>query len=209
MVGVARLGEGAAVETERVTYGADAWVSPRVARLGAGPLDVVAVSVGPGAFTGLRVGLAHALGYALARGVPMVALSSLAVRALLAPGRPRVRPLLDAKKGRVYTAVYDTTGPVPRLVEAEVDVAPDFVAAGDVAVGEGVLAHRERLGGFTFVAEPDRLPLEWAAALVGEGERVDPARIGPRYLRDADARLPSGAADARGGSQKLTFPSPR
>lgn len=192
VVGVARLGSNPERRTARLTRGADGWLAPQVAELAAGPLDVIAVVTGPGAFTGLRVGIASALGLALARGIPVVALSSLAVRALLCPGEARVLVLLDAKKGRVYRAEYDTRGELPRLLGEEADVPPVFSPAGGVAVGEGAVVYAALLeaAGYRVAAGAAELPLERCAALIASAAPLDPAQVGPRYLRDADAHKP-------------------
>ncbi|GIW40387.1 MAG: tRNA (adenosine(37)-N6)-threonylcarbamoyltransferase complex dimerization subunit type 1 TsaB [Candidatus Binatia bacterium] len=71
-------------------------------------LEAVAVSVGPGSFTGLRIGLAVAKGIAFSGGLPVVGVPTLAALATLAEPLEgeRVSPVLDARKGEVYTALY-------------------------------------------------------------------------------------------------------
>lgn len=196
VVGVARLGSAPLLRTARLTRGADGWLAPQIAELADAPLDVVAVVTGPGAFTGLRVGIAAALGLALARGLPVVALSSLAVRSMLAPGEARLLVLLDAKKGRVYRAEYDTRGAVPILLGEEADLPPIFGDSGGVAVGEGAVAYAAALdtAGYRVAEDAAALPLDRCAALIAAAPRVDPALLGPRYLRDADAHKPAAVA---------------
>lgn len=178
----------------RLGAGADGWLMPEAARLleTLGGLDRVGVTVGPGAFTGLRVGLAVALGLAFARRVPVVGVSSLALRAATVPGRPRVLALLDAKKGRVYAGVYDTRGVVPVLVEEERDVAPDLAAATRpaAATGEGAVVYRAALeaAGHEVLPDADRSPVDAGLALVRAGIPSSPEDVGPRYLREPDAR---------------------
>lgn len=178
----------------RLGQGADGWLMPEAARLldTLGGLDRVGVTVGPGAFTGLRVGLAVALGLAFARRVPVVGISSLALRAATAPGRARVLALLDAKKGRVYAGVYDTRGPVPEFVEEEGDVAPDRAAATlrAAATGEGAVVYRAvfEAAGHEVLPGADRSPVDAGLALVRAGAPSSPEDVGPRYLREPDAR---------------------
>lgn len=196
VVGVAawRGGQCVGVASARLAAGADAWLTPRVAELLAelGGLDRVAVTVGPGAFTGIRVGLSTALGLALALDVGVVPVSSLALRAALVPGAPRVLAVLDARKGRVYAGLFDTRGGVPAALGPERDVSPELAAAeaAAVAVGEGAAVFRA-----TFVASghavselADRSPVDVGLALIQAGVPLAPEQIGPRYLREPDAR---------------------
>jgi len=73
-----------------------------------GDLDGIGVVVGPGSFTGVRVGIATVLGLARAAGIPAFGYGSLEVRAMALrhAGCP-VAPILDARKGEVYAAVYE------------------------------------------------------------------------------------------------------
>lgn len=195
VVGVALVGAGEdRLWSVRATRGADALILPALAAMldGVARLDGVAVSVGPGAFTSLRVGVAAALGIAMARGCPVVSVSSLYARALAA-NRARVLALLDGRKGKAYAAWYPDSGEV----EAH-DITPEeAVALPDgpfVATGEGAVVWRgliEGAGGVVLdgadespalaVARYGRLNLEHAVA---------PDRVRLNYLRAADAMLP-------------------
>jgi tRNA threonylcarbamoyladenosine biosynthesis protein TsaB len=158
---------------------------------GVSRLDLVAVAVGPGAFTSLRVGVAAALGLALARGCPVVPVSSLRARAA-AVGPGRVLALLDGRKGRAYAGFYEDgvlVGPeVDRIpAEAVALASPPFVATG-----EGALVFRlfvEAAGG---VVDPDaeKSPALALARLAPHLPSVPPEAVRLRYLREADAKLP-------------------
>lgn len=191
VVGVARLGRS--LRTARVARGADQVLGPWLVEACAPPPALVAVSTGPGAFTGVRVGLAHALGLAVALELPVVALSSLAVRALLAPGEARVLVALDAKKGRVYAGLFDTRGPLPRLLGPEADLPPEALRGPGVAVGEGALVHAPLLerAGFRVLAGAEALPLDRVGPMLEAADLLDPAAVAPRYLRAADAHQPT------------------
>jgi len=72
-------------------------------------LDAVAVSVGPGSFTGLRVGLAAAKGFCYALSIPLITLNSLAIIAFAVKDEAldMICPLIDARRMEVFTAIYD------------------------------------------------------------------------------------------------------
>lgn len=185
----------------RVVQGADGLLVPAIdamlASVGARTaFDRVAVSVGPGAFTGLRVGVATALGYAFAADVPVVAVSSLAARAALVRG-PRVLAALDARKGRLYAGLFDTTGEVPVPLGPEVDLTPAEVwpEAPFLAVGEGAAISREALEavGGALAPDADQSPVLALARIAARPDALalDAGEIALRYLRPPDARPPA------------------
>ncbi|MDP6935356.1 MAG: tRNA (adenosine(37)-N6)-threonylcarbamoyltransferase complex dimerization subunit type 1 TsaB [Myxococcota bacterium] len=159
-------------------------------------LSLVAVTTGPGAFIGLRVGVSAALGVSVSRGVPVAPVSSLQARAALASG-PRTLSLLDARKQRVYGCTFDTRNFPPVPLGAERDVALDEVIPGSpfVAVGEGARVYREQIeaAGGGVHPEAERCPLEMVARL-GWAEfanALQPEQVALRYLRHPDVRTPS------------------
>lgn len=210
VVGVA-LWTPLGVETwsQAIVRQADSVLLPAIGRLLAGApgvLTCVAVSVGPGAFTGLRVGVSAALGVAFARSVPVVPISSLEARAAAAGG-PRTLALLDARKGKVYAGLFDVSDSraAPVLLSPEVDdtLAAVLSALGErpfLAVGEGATSvdvTRAILdAGGSVSPDAGRSPadavarlgaLRWAA---DAGAALDPADVALRYLRAPDARPP-------------------
>lgn len=94
------------------------------------PLDAVAVSCGPGSYTGLRIGVSTAKGLCYGRNVPLIAVGTLellCVPVLLyhdLPEEALICPMLDARRMEVYSAVYDRALGVKRKIEATV-VTPD------------------------------------------------------------------------------------
>ncbi len=177
--------------------------------IGFADLAGLAVSAGPGSFTGLRIGLATVKGLAEAHPLPLVAVSTLEALAMNAPaGRTPVCPTLDARKGEVYGALFAWDGEdeawralVPEGAYAPgsfarrvADVTDDALFLGDGAL---VYAHifAEVLGkGARFAAGPAHQP---RAAWVGwlglsrlrAGLTEDPVSLVPRYLRASEAEL--------------------
>jgi tRNA threonylcarbamoyladenosine biosynthesis protein TsaB len=161
------------------------------------PLQGVAVSVGPGAFTGLRVGLAVATGLALSRGVPVYALGSLAARATLCPDLDDVLVLLDARKSRHYGARFSTHGaPVCRSgpVDAPLETLLDALSPGHAVTGEGAAAAAAALEarGLKHVVPVEANPALALARLASSGalEPCDPGAVRLQYVRPPDAKVP-------------------
>ncbi len=178
----------------RVAQGTEAWLGGEIERalVALGSLHRVAVTVGPGAFTGVRVGVAAALGVAYARRVDVAPLSSLALRATLAPGERRVLALLDARKGRLYGGWFDTRGALPVALDAERDalLAELVEVEPGLAVGEGAVVFAEgvRAAGHLVAANAAESPVALGAALAWGANARSPEKVGLRYLREPDAR---------------------
>ena len=202
VVGVALWAGGRATErTERVRRGAEArllpWAIELLEERGLVLADVegIAASKGPGAFTGIRVGLAAAAGLAHGLGVPLWCEMSLTSRARRVEGQ--VLSMLDARKERVYAALYDAEG---ALIQGPEDVAPQiaasWVAPGGRVTGEGALVYREILESHgQIILEDAENPgvmalAELGAAALSRGEGGDPVRVEPLYLREPDAKPP-------------------
>jgi tRNA threonylcarbamoyladenosine biosynthesis protein TsaB len=171
-------------------------------------VEALAVAIGPGSFTGLRIGVSTAKSLAFATGIPLVGIPTLDALAWSLPYAAHpVCPILDAKKGEVYTALYRTdAGRLERLWEYQA-MAPTTLAErlgcevpGPVIfVGDGVSSFaavlRGVLGGDARLAPPGhRLPsavsvAELAHAACERGERVDPAALVPLYVRRSEAEL--------------------
>jgi tRNA threonylcarbamoyladenosine biosynthesis protein TsaB len=147
-------------------------------------LDRLAVGLGPGSFTGVRIGLAVARGLALSLDLPGSGVSTLAA---LAAGAPEALPVVDAKRREIFTLL----GGEPRVLAPQ-DLPLD---TGAVCVGDGATRYRQLLERRGAVVPPDdderHLPrARFHAALAGEPGSVD--ELEPLYLRtpDADRSLP-------------------
>ncbi len=167
-------------------------------------LDGIAVSIGPGSFTGLRIGLGTAKGLCYATGLPLVAVPTLdALASRLAFCKYQVCPMLDAKRGEVYASVYQVAdGEVRRLRSPEA-VSPGLllkrISQPTVFSGKGAIVYRENilkiLGGKAYFAPPDlNYPDAAAVAKVGlsaiqRGEEAELFSLEPLYLRKPDAKI--------------------
>lgn len=170
-------------------------------------LDAFAVTVGPGAFTGLRVGIALVKGMAYATGKPVVPLSSLELLALnAADSHLPVCALFDARRGEVYAAVYGCSSSAG-LIRPERAIDPaellDELSGDTLFIGDGALRYRElivaRHGSKAhFVAAELNYPRASAAAPLvlsrfQSGHTVSPLELAPRYLRLPEAELKKNA----------------
>ncbi|MGO1540826.1 MAG: tRNA (adenosine(37)-N6)-threonylcarbamoyltransferase complex dimerization subunit type 1 TsaB [Luteimonas sp.] len=162
-------------------------------------LDAVAVGRGPGAFTGVRLGIALAQGIALALDLPMLPVSTLAVLAMRAEEPGQVLAAIDARMGEVYAGAFERSGDSVHALGPESVCAPDAVVLPGVEdskwrgvgtgfdAGEGAL--RVHLGPQLAGVDAAALPhagdvARLAAQAWARGELVAPERVEPAYLRD-------------------------
>ncbi|GAB4389189.1 MAG: tRNA (adenosine(37)-N6)-threonylcarbamoyltransferase complex dimerization subunit type 1 TsaB [Thermodesulfovibrionales bacterium] len=176
----------------------------RAAGLGLGDINALAVSAGPGSFTGLRIGLATVKGLAFSTGLPVVAVPTLEAFAWCFPQSPHpVCPMLDARKKEVYAGVFAWEGgDLARLV-AETNIRAADLARmvedrpGVLFAGQGAVIYQDEiravLGERALFAPPHLMaPMPSAVALVGlaralAGEFSDPRSLGPVYIRKSEA----------------------
>jgi tRNA threonylcarbamoyladenosine biosynthesis protein TsaB len=164
----------------------------------------IAVSLGPGLYTGMRVGIATAQALAHARRLPVVGLSSLDLLALpVRHARRTLCSVVDARRGELFWALYrPAPGGVQRVTE--VRVGRPAALAGEIealrsdvlAVGDGALVARTELEsvgveiGSTSMAYPTAEALvELAMPRFLREDTQRPEDLRPTYLRKADARI--------------------
>jgi tRNA threonylcarbamoyladenosine biosynthesis protein TsaB len=188
----ARLGRPPAHASELMPAVVDA-----MGRAGVGWTDLaaIAVGVGPGAFTGLRIGIATARALAAANGLPLRRVSSLAA---LAAGidAPLRLPLIDARRGEVFGALYEGGEPLwPPFAAPLGELLARLREAGfrPLAAGDGSIRFRGMLEEAGIPVEPDDSEAHVVRALhvcrLGGGAPDEPPEsVLPEYLREPDAK---------------------
>ncbi|MBI1804015.1 MAG: tRNA (adenosine(37)-N6)-threonylcarbamoyltransferase complex dimerization subunit type 1 TsaB [Ignavibacteriae bacterium] len=165
-------------------------------------LDAIAVSIGPGSFSGLRIGLSVAKGLAIACNLPIVAvptLRALALRAIterFVGQQGYILPMIEARRGEVYTALYEM-----RAESLNEIVAPRAVSASEcstmipeddlpvIVMGDGAEKFAEHWPRITIPPREKRLCSAALVAVTGEqlvrrGSIVDTATLEPFYVKE-------------------------
>jgi len=166
-------------------------------------IDIVALDVGPGPYTGLRTGIATAQAFAAAVGAPMVTVSSLTVIALrAATGRRRIWPVVDMRRGQVAVAPFrPLPGGVAPDGKPEVIKPDDFRALLEAEGSDSLVVgdweslpdstwsglHRVRKGRPRYPSAATILEIAAMKAAKGETTGVDDVR--PLYMREADVQI--------------------
>lgn len=172
-------------------------------RVGWTELDRIAVGVGPGTFTGLRIGIATARGLARARDIPLVGVStlrSLALNAETVEGVDAAAAVIDARRGEVFAAAWSTGAGRPLLrpraiAPTELARELDGLRAGRVlAIGSGAVEFRQVLERSAAEVPENGSGLHRVTAinhcrLAPDLRAGDPDQVGPEYLRLPDAEI--------------------
>ena len=175
------------------------------AEIGWGQIDALAVSSGPGSFTGLRIGLSTAKGLAMATGKVLIGVPTLdGLASQFTCMDSLICPILDARKKEVYAAFYRTgnKGQINRISEYMV-IRPEMLAEKivekTVVAGEGAALYGDILkkaaNGLVTIALPEiHFARAASTGMVGirkwkEKEFLDPAAAVPIYVRPSDAEL--------------------
>ena len=168
-------------------------------------ISVVAVDVGPGLFTGLRVGIATAKAVAQALRVPMIGLSSLDLLAFpLRHGRDLIATVVDARRGEVFYSLYrPVPGGVQRMTPARAcspaELASELMAMSEdcLLVGDGAVRYAAAFddarhvvltdSSFAYPSASSLVELAHPRAI--REEFVQPSELRPLYLRKSDAEI--------------------
>ena len=178
------------------------------AELKVSDIDVFAIAIGPGSFTGLRIGLSAVKGFSYATGKPIVSVPTLEALAWNFPYcRHPVCTMLDARKKEVYSALFKwEDGGFTRLIDEisiKVDrVLEDIKLFSDkrvVFTGEGAILYRDKIievmGNKAIFASPEKIvPSPANVASIGikkaiKGEFSEPVSLVPFYIRRSEAEL--------------------
>ena len=160
-------------------------------------LDAIAISRGPGAFTGVRLAIALAQGIALALDKPVVAVSTLQAIAVQSRGE-RILAAIDARMGEVYVGAFARKGDELAAISTEIVCAPQVVSLPDSGndwhgIGTGFAAAggvlQQHLESQLLSVDATALPhaadvARLAVAAYARGEAVAPERVEPAYLRN-------------------------
>ncbi len=167
-------------------------------------LDAVAVSKGPGSYTGLRIGVSSAKGLCYGLNIPLIAVETLQAMSLLAVEKQQDKegvylPMIDARRMEVFCAGYNATGELVRPTAAEIveeDTFGDLSKSNVYYFGDGAEKCQKVLGQWSnFIYLDDVYP---SANMVGkiafqkykEGKFEDVAYFEPYYLKDFVATTP-------------------
>lgn len=170
-------------------------------------LGAVAVSIGPGSFTGLRIGVAAAKGLAFSLGLPLFGVPTLEIMAANAsPGLKNVCVVIDARRGEVFSALFTTAKGRPLKTSGERIFTPeelaDSLTPGTVVVGDPPplllsLLTGERAPPLLLAPASQNYPRASNVALAGEvmlasGQPSQTGSLVPLYLRPSDAETNIG-----------------
>jgi tRNA threonylcarbamoyladenosine biosynthesis protein TsaB len=188
-------------ETEKGHAG---WLMPRIDSMlrdldmGPADVDVVAVGIGPGTFTGVKVGVSTAKSIALGLDVPLVGISTLDILAAGTSDESLTLSVLDAKQGRLYAAVYGSDPGRPRPLTDYICMEPAGIADVALTVIDGpvsvagetpdVLIEALEAVGITAGKAAGRYPLArdmlpLCERMISEGRAGTAVSVTPMYLR--------------------------
>lgn len=171
-------------------------------------LGAVAVDVGPGLFTGLRVGVAAAKALAGGLGVPMATATSLDVLAASCPGSfGSVVPVIDMRRGEVAWQMPGSSGAFSVGSPLKLACELDELVGPVLLVGDGAIRYKAELAGSPgaqrafagpeLAAAPVASLVVLAMAAAKTGKLLDPSQVRPSYGREADARINWSSREAR------------
>lgn len=195
-----------ATHSERLMVSIDSAL--RVANFKLSEIDAYCLSIGPGSFTGLRIGLSTVKGFAFATGKPVVAVPTLDAFAWNFPfSKYPVCPMLDARKKEVYTALYEWKGNSFEKIIPELSVRPEDlirdIKGPVIFAGEGARLYRKTILALKgkeafFAPSHSDIPMASSVAFLGLNKALteefsDPVTLTPFYIRKSEAEIKFGS----------------
>lgn len=183
-------------------------------------LTAVAASVGPGSFTGIRIGVSTARAISQALNIPCIAVPTLELFKLCCDGSKTIVPIFNARRGQVYGGVFSAGGeeilkPGPYMLDeilamTEVSEKPERICF----YGDGVDAYGERLSGFVTVSKEERyqnaaMVAQVALTMFNDGITVGYNQLLPEYMRatEAEQKLKDGSLQRERDAKMAKFKS--
>ena len=160
-------------------------------------IDAVAVSMGPGSYTGLRIGVSAAKGLCYALSIPLIAIDTLSILAhRIKVNEGVIIPMIDARRMEVYSAVFDAGHSMLREIKAEIITEALYSEAGNNVhlLGDGAGKCKDVLNGNAFTYHDDiQYPSSAEMGVLSynkykKSDTVDVAYFEPFYLKDFIAK---------------------
>lgn len=170
-------------------------------------IDLFATAIGPGSFTGIRIGIAVIQALAHATGKKVIGVNTLDGLAANAPGHSCVCALIDARHCQAYAALYDTSTGIETLVQpmaTSIEVLKSIITKEEpiLFVGDAALAYKQELMNMfgdeaiippAHIMQQRAASIGYAAQLKAErGEMLDPFKLIPLYLKKTQAEMKYG-----------------
>jgi len=167
-------------------------------------IDAFAISIGPGSFTGLRIGLSTVKGFSYATNKPIIPVPTLDAFARTIPFCSCfICPMLDARKNEVYTGLYNWEGTLCRKIISETAIKVSEFLKGikesTVFMGDGARIYKklimDTLQANAIFAPSSRMApsassvAEIAIEKLKEGVTIDPVSLTPFYIRKSEAEI--------------------
>lgn len=167
-------------------------------------IDAFAVSIGPGSFTGLRIGLSTIKGLAFSKKKPIVPVSTLDAMARRLPfSAYNICPMLDARKDEVYTALYKWENNTCMKIIPETAIEPvEFIKTikgPTIFMGDGAIKYKDIISEIlkadaffpssSFMSPSASSVAEIALEKLSAGIETDPISLTPFYIRKAEAEI--------------------